>query len=92
MINKKIINKIKDKVAKEFPEFKDVDPKITEKVVRPQHSILRKMSLGIPPKKHKIFRMTFKKTVKAADNTALPRILYVTLKENGDIIKITGSK
>ena len=42
MIDSRKINRIKRKISKEFPEFKGVRPKITEKLISPQDSIYRK--------------------------------------------------
>ena len=48
MISQNKITKIKRKISKEFPEFKGIEPKITEKMIGPQDAIYKKLSLGVP--------------------------------------------
>jgi len=92
MIERKIINSIKRKISKEFPEFKGVEPKVTEKKIGPQDKIYRKLSLGVPKYFKQIYRLKFKKVVKTVDNITMERILNVTLDDQGEIIKITQSR
>lgn len=92
MIDRKKINKIKRKILKEFPEFKGIEPKITEKKIRPQSAIYRKLSLGEPKQFRTIFRLKFKKKIETVDKVKIERILIVTLDEHGKIIKITESR
>jgi hypothetical protein len=88
----KKITKIKRTIFRQFPEFKGVEPKIIEKEIVPQTSVYRKLTLGTPPRKRKIVKMKFTKTVITADRSELERILVVTLDEHYEIIKITESR
>lgn len=92
MIDPKKVVTIKKKVFKEFPEFKGIEPTITEKRIAPQKDIYRKLSLGIAKGVRCVYRLQFRKTIKTVDNVAIERILTVTLNEQGAIIKITQSR
>lgn len=92
MIDDKKINRIIRDVLNKFPEFKGIEPKITEKVVPPQHGVYKKLSLGVPKVFRKFFSLQFKRVVKTADAVKLERILIVTLDEQGEIIKISQTR
>ena len=92
MISERQIRKIKRHIAKEFPEFKGVQPVLTEKIIRPQSSLYKKLSLGVPKRLRRIFRLRFAKTIETIDHTEIERILTVSLNEQGEIIKITESR
>ncbi len=92
MVDEKKINEIKRKISKEFPEFKGVEPQITEKKIKPQSALYRKLSLGTPKQLIRIVRLRFKKKVETVDKVEIERILTVSLNEEGEIIKITGSR
>lgn len=92
MIDKKKINKIIRKISREFPEFKGIEPKITEKKIKPQSAIYKKLSLGTPKRFVRILRLKFKKKVETVDHVEIERILTVNLDEQGEIIKITESR
>ena len=92
MIGKNKIKKVKKLIAKNFPEFKNIEPKVTEKKIEPQSAIYKKLSLGMPKQLRKIVRLKFRKRIKTVDKMDIEKILIVTLDEKGDIIKITESK
>ncbi|MBA7515035.1 hypothetical protein ES705_07073 [subsurface metagenome] len=92
MIGSRKINIIKRKISKEFPEFKGVEPKITEKLISPQDTIYRKLSLGRAKRIRRIFRLKFQRRIETADQVEIERILTVTLDEKGEIMKITESR
>jgi hypothetical protein len=92
MISERQLRKIKRHIAREFPEFKGVEPILTEKIIKPQRSLYRKLALGVPKKLQRIFRLRFTKTIEAADHTEIQRILTVSTNEQGEIIKITESR
>ena len=92
MINKKQLNNVKKKISQEFPEFKGIEPKITEKKIAPQEELYRKLELGAPKQFRSVYRLQFKKTIQTVDHVAIERILTVTLDEQGEIIKITQSR
>jgi hypothetical protein len=92
MIDRKKIIKIKKKVSKEFPEFKGIEPTITEKIIGPQDALYKKLSLGVPKQLRHIYRLQFTRTVHAVDETAIERILIVTLNDRGEIVKMTQSR
>jgi hypothetical protein len=86
------LSRIKRKISREFPEFKDVQPVITERIIRPQSSLYKKLSLGVPKIARKIIRLKFTKKIETIDHTEIERILVVSLSEQGKIIKITESR
>ena len=92
MITKKTIDRVKKRVLKRFPEFKGIKPKITEKRIKPQDILYKKLSMGAPKQVKKVFSMKFKKRIRTADKTEIERILTITLDEAGEIIKITQSR
>jgi hypothetical protein len=92
MIDRERVNTIKKKISKEFPEFKGIEPTITEKKIAPQKDIYRRLSLGVAKEQRRVYRLQFRKTVKTVDQVTLERILTVTLNEQGSIIKITQSR
>ena len=91
-MDKKKLTRVKRTIFRQFPEFKGVEPKIVLKEIEPQTSVYHKLTLGTPPRKKKVVKMTFRKTVITADRSELERILMVTLDEQYKIIKITESR
>ncbi len=92
MISRSQMNRIKRRITRDFPEFKGIEPKITEKIIRPQDKLYKKLSLGIPKAFHRVYRLSFRKTVKTVDEIPIEKILNVLLDEEGEIIKITHSR
>ena len=92
MIDRRKIAKIKRKISKEFPEFKGIEPKITEKEIGPQDAIYKKLSLGASKQYRRIYRLKFTKLIETVDKVEMERILFVTLDEQGEIIKMTQSR
>lgn len=92
MVSQSQLGRIKRKISREFPEFKDVQPVITEKIIRPQSSLYKKLSLGVPKVTRRIFRLKFTKKIETVDHAEIERILMVSLNEQGKIIKITESR
>jgi cephalosporin-C deacetylase-like acetyl esterase len=92
LIDRIHIDKGMKKIAEDYPEFKDIEPKITETEVRPQDEIFRKLDLGVPKQFRHIYRLKFTKVVQTEDRVPIDRILMVTLDENFEIIKITESR
>jgi hypothetical protein len=92
LIDHSRIDQIKKKIAQEYPEFKDIEPKITEKEVKPQDGIYEKLDIGVPKQFRHIYRLAFRKVIETEDKIAIDRILLVTLDENFEIIKITESR
>ena len=92
-----VIKKIKEKVVKENPEFKGVEPIVKEEILEVPEGIKKKMKRlggGIPdsktaPKKVKV--LTFKRFAMAEDGVKIPIVLTVTVDEQGNIIKETGN-
>ncbi|MEO0095604.1 MAG: hypothetical protein ABIL46_07145 [candidate division WOR-3 bacterium] len=87
-----IIKKIKKEVAKQFPEFKGIEPDVVKKKILPQKTLYKKLSLGVAEVTKTVISFRFVKKVKMADNIAMKRILIVTTDEQGRIIKISQSK
>jgi hypothetical protein len=92
MIDRKKIIKIKRKISKEFPEFKGIEPTVTEKTIGPQDVLYKKLSIGVPKQLRHIYRLKFTRMVHTADETKLERILIVTLNDCGEIVKMTQSR
>lgn len=92
VIDQQRIAEIKRRISREFPEFKGIEPKITEKKIRPQDSIFKKLLLGRPKQFVTVIRLKFEKKVETVDHTEIERILVVSLDEQGEIIKITESR
>jgi len=92
MISTDKLKKIKKKISSEFPEFKGIEPKITEKIVTPQKGIYRKLTLGVPKIVKKVYSLKFTKKIKTVDAVKMERILIVTLNEQGEIIKVSQSR
>jgi hypothetical protein len=92
LIDRKHIDKIKDEIAAQYPEFRDIEPEVSEKVIRPQEAIYEKLDMRVPKQFKSIYRLKFEKVVRTADEISIERILLVTLDENFDIIKIVESR
>ncbi|KPK62707.1 hypothetical protein AMJ83_10045 [candidate division WOR_3 bacterium SM23_42] len=92
LIKRAQIERIKRKIAQDYPEFKGIEPKITEKEVSPQDDIYRKLKLGVQKQFRHIYRLKFTKVVETADRVPIDRILMVTLNEDFEIIKIIESR
>lgn len=91
-IGRSQIDRVKRKIAKDYPEFKGVEPKVTEKDVKPQDALYKKLNLGVPKQFRHIYRLQFVKSVSTADRIPIERILMVTLDEQFKIIKVIESK
>ena len=92
LIDREHLEKIKKEIADQYPEFKDVEPEISEKTIRPQDAIYRKLDMGVPKQFKSIYRLKFERVVMTADETPIDRILLVTLDENFEIVKVVESR
>ena len=92
LIDRKHIDKIKNEIAARYPEFRDVEPEVSEKVIKPQDAIYKKLDMHVPKQFKSIYRLKFEKVVRTADEISIERILLVTLDENFDIVKIVESR
>jgi hypothetical protein len=92
LINRPRIEKIKQQIAQAYPEFKGIEPKITEKDVSPQDEIFQKLDIGVPKQLRHIYRLKFTRVIETTDKVPIDRILMVTLDENFEIIKIIESR
>lgn len=101
MISEEILKKIKEKVEKEDPIFKGVEPIISEEKVEVEevekiNKKIRKIR-GIGTSEtnknfpEKMTVMTFKKTAIAEDGAKIPIVRRITINEKGEIIKDTGN-
>jgi len=97
-----IIKKIKEKVVKENPEFKDVEPIVKEEVLEIPGEIKEKMKkMGKEIKEinqtkrgfegKKIKMITFKRFAVAEDGAKIPIVLRLTVDEKGNILKESGN-
>ncbi len=86
------IEKVMQKVAEEYPEFKGIEPKVTEKEIKPQDEIYDKLNMGVPKHLRHIYRLKFSRVVETEDRVSMDRILLVTLDENFKIIKVSESR
>jgi hypothetical protein len=91
-IDRAQIDRVKRKIAQDYPEFKDIEPKVTEKDVKPQDELYKKLKMGVPKQFRHIYRLQFTKSVRTADQVPIERILLVTLDENFEIIKVIESR
>lgn len=92
MIDRRHLDLIKQKIADQYPEFKDVEPQISEKRIEPQESVYEKLDMGAPKHFVNVYRLRFERTITTADKVPIERILLVTLDENFEIIKIAESR
>jgi hypothetical protein len=92
LIDRQHIEKVMQKIAEEYPEFEGIEPKVTEKEIKPQGGIFEKLKMGVPKQLRHIYRLKFARVVETEDNVLLDRILLVTLDENFEIIKISESR
>jgi hypothetical protein len=86
------IEKVMQKIAEEYPEFKGIEPKVTEREIKPQDEIFRKLQMGVPKQFRHIYRLKFARVIETEDKVPIDRILLVTLDENFEIIKISESR
>jgi hypothetical protein len=92
LIDRERIERIKEEIGAKYPEFKGVEPKVSEKTIEPQDAIYKKLDMGVPKQFKSIYRLKFERTVKTADEVTIDRILLVTLDENFHIVKIVESR
>lgn len=100
-MDESIIKKIKERVIKENPEFKDAEIAVKEEVLEIPGEIKEKMKkIGkeikeIQPKqgfeKKKIKTITFKRFAVAEDGAKIPIVLRLTVDEKGNILKESGN-
>ncbi|MEO0184692.1 MAG: hypothetical protein ABIL20_02715 [candidate division WOR-3 bacterium] len=92
MLEPNILEKIKKKINKQFPDFKGIEPKVVKKKITPQKNVYKKLSLGAPENIRTVFSLHFVKKVKTVDAVVIKQILVVTANESGEIVKISQSK
>ena len=91
-IDRKHIDRVKKMISEEYPEFKDIEPEVSEKEIGPQSGVYEKLDLGVPKQFRNIYRLKFERSVRTADEVRMDRILLVTLDENFEIIKVVQSR
>ncbi len=92
MLDKKIIEKIKKEVGRQFPAFKGVKPRVIKKKIPPQKGVYRKLSLEVINTTRTVFSFKFVKKIRLERNVSINQILLITTDEHGEIIKISQSK
>ena len=92
LIERRYIEKVMQKVADEYPEFRGIEPMITEREIKPQDEIFEKLDMGVPKQLRHIYRLKFTRVIETEDKVPIDRILLVTLDENFEIIKISESR
>jgi hypothetical protein len=92
LIDRRHIEKVMQKVAQDYPEFKGIEPIITERDIEPQDEIFQKLDMGVPKQFRHIYRLRFTKIIETEDRVPIDRILLVTLDENFEIIKVSESR
>lgn len=92
LIDRRHIEKVMQKVAEEYPEFKGIEPIVTEREIRPQDEIFEKLDMGVPKQFRHIYRLKFSRIIETEDKVPIDRILLVTLDENFEIIKMSESR
>jgi hypothetical protein len=92
MIERRHIEKVMQKVAEEYPEFRGIEPMITEREIKPQDEIFQKLDMGVPKQFRHIYRLKFMRVIETEDKVPIDRILLVTLDENFEIIKMSESR
>lgn len=92
LIERRHIEKVLQKVAEEYPEFKGIEPMITEREIKPQDEIFQKLDMGVPKQFRHIYRLKFMRVIETEDKVPIDRILLVTLDENFEIVKISESR
>ena len=92
LIERHHIERVMQKIAEEYPEFKGIEPKVTEREIKPQDEIFRKLQMGLPKQFRHIYRLKFAKVIETEDKVPIDRILLVTLDEKFEIIKISESR
>jgi len=91
----KKIDALKKTIAKQFPEFKNIEPDIKTTEIAPHVNAMAK--LGIATKrtavrKQQVHIATFGARVKADDGSTTQKVVRATLDEDGNIIRISHSK
>ena len=92
LIDRHHIERVMQKIAEEYPEFKGIEPIITEREIKPQDAIFEKLDMGVPKQFRHIYRLKFSRIIETEDKVPIDRILLVTLDENFEIIKISESR
>ena len=92
LIDRRHIERVMRRVAEEYPEFKGIEPMVTEKEIKPQDEIFQKLNMGVPKQFRHIYRLKFTRIIETEDKVPIDRILLVTLDENFEIIKISESR
>jgi hypothetical protein len=91
-IERRHIEKVMQKIAAEYPEFKNIEPKVTEREIKPQDALFEKLQMGVPKQFRHIYRLKFSRVIETEDKVLIDRILLVTLDEDFEIIKISESR
>uniref|UniRef100_A0A7C4YQR6 Uncharacterized protein n=1 Tax=candidate division WOR-3 bacterium TaxID=2052148 RepID=A0A7C4YQR6_UNCW3 len=90
-MEKKEIEKIvKKKIMEDYPEFSDVKPSISEKILEISEGEFKKVKMK-PVSPKKVWIAVFKKVFQRDDGSKMVKIVRATVSKDGEIIKITES-
>ncbi|MCL5266458.1 MAG: hypothetical protein M1343_14910 [Chloroflexi bacterium] len=91
MLPEQITEIAKVEIARRYPEMRGVEPVVEEKVA--PKPILRKPGEAVPESElRKVYVLTFKKDLTAADGAIVRQVLRVTVDEQGRIVKAVVSR
>jgi len=91
----KKIDALKKIITKQFPELKNIEPKIETKEIKPDVNTASKLGIDMkrtPVRKQQVHVATFGAQIKASDGSTVKRVVRATLDEDGNIIRISHSK
>lgn len=89
------IEALKKIITKQFPELKDIEPKIETREIKPDVNTAAKLGINMkraPVQKQQVHIATFGTHVKVNDGSTIKRVIRATLDEDGNIIRISHSK
>lgn len=88
-LSSNIIELVKKKVVKDFPELADVEPTCSLKKTEP--GIAERLNVSLPKRVEEVWVLTFRKEI-PAEGLQLARVVRAAVTKNGKVVKITVSK
>lgn len=91
----KKLEDLKRMITKQFPDLKDIEPKIETKEIVPKVSIMAKLGINMkrtPVRKQQVHIATFGTQVNTDTGAPVQKVVRATLDADGNIIRISHSK
>ena len=84
-----VVESVKKKVVKEFPELAGVEPSCSLK--RAETELARRLDMSLPKKMDLVYVLTFRTEI-PTQHAKIARVVRATVTRDGRVVKLTVSK